>query len=145
MKTKMNDNLTVQCIGTQLGWIHEGSSKKRIEYCLDNKKSPRCLRAVQGHSGGFPTRPEMMEYTRIPHNWKEYIFHKGISWNSQSILESGLIRRRKENDKARQAVFLTQLNPFGNNPDEEKPHGDHTVPQKVHYHTCCKRNQYTVF
>ena len=35
--------------------------------------------------------------TRVPHNWKEYIFH----------------RRRKENDRARQAVFFTLLNPFG--------------------------------
>ena len=38
-------------------------------------------RALQGHSGGIPVRPEMMEYTLIPYNWKEYIFHNGILWN----------------------------------------------------------------
>ena len=62
-------------------------------------------------------------------------------WNTQSILESGIIPGGKENDKARQAVFCTPLNPFGNDPDEEKPHDDHTVPQKVHYQTCWKHNQ----
>ena len=39
------------------------------------------------------------------------------------------------------AVFFTPLNPFGNDPDEEKPHGDHTVPQKVHYQTYWKHDQ----
>ena len=38
----------------------------------------------------------------------------------------------QENFKARQAVFFTPLNPFGDDPDEEKPHGDHIVLQKVH-------------
>ena len=60
-------------------WIHliqQGSSKTRIEYCLDNKKSIWYLRAVQGHSGSTPIKPEMMEYTLFPHNWKEYIFHR---------------------------------------------------------------------
>ena len=56
-------------------------------------------------------------------------------------LGSGLIPGRKENDKARQAVFFMPLIPFGNDPDAEKPHGDYTVLQKVHYQTCWKRNQ----
>ena len=46
---------------------------------------------------------------------------------------------RKENDKARQAVCLAPLNPFGNDPDEEKPRDDCTVPQKVQYQTGWKR------
>ena len=83
----------------------------------------------------------MTEYTLIPYNWKEYIFHKGISWNSQSMLESGQIPGGKENDKARQAIFFTPLNPFGNDPDEEKPRDDYTVPQKVHYQTDWTHNQ----
>ena len=85
-----------------------------------------------------------MEYTPIPHNWKEFIFHMEISWNSHSLLESGIILGGKENDKARQAVFFTLLNPFGNDPDEEKPHDDYTVPQKVHYQTHWKHHQYAV-
>ena len=52
------------------------SSKRRIEHCLDNKKSLCYLRAFQGHSGGIPIGPEMMEYTFTPYSWKEYTFHK---------------------------------------------------------------------
>ena len=47
----------------------------------------------------------------------------------------------KENDKERQAVFFTPVNPFGNAPEEEELHFDHTVPQQVHDQTCWKRNQ----
>ena len=54
-----------------------------------------------------------MEFTLVPHKWKEYIYHKGISWNSQSIGESGLIPGGKENDMSR------KLNPFGSDPDAE--------------------------
>ena len=59
-------------------WIHlsrEGSSEKRVEYCLDNKKSLCYLRAIQTHSDGIPIRPGMMGYTFIPCDWKVHIFH----------------------------------------------------------------------
>ena len=72
-----------------------------------------------------------MGYVFIPRNWKKYIFHTGLSWNYQSILGNGFIPGRKEKDKARQAVFLTPTNPFGNDPVEEGPHDDYTVSQKV--------------
>ena len=52
------------------------------------------------------------------------------------MLGSGMIPRGKENDNARQAV-----NPFGDDPDEEEPHFDCTVRQKVHHETCWKRNK----
>ena len=71
-----------------------------------------------------------MNYTFIRCKWKDYIFHRGISWNSQSILGNGIIPGRKENDNARQAGFFSPLNPFGNDPEEEEPHFDDTVPQK---------------
>ena len=37
----------------------------------------------------------------------------------------------KEKDKVGQAVYLTPLNLFGSDPEEEKPHFDDTVPQKL--------------
>ena len=83
----------------------------------------------------------MMECTLIPYNWKGYVSHKGSSWNSHSILGSGLIPGGQEDDNARQQVSFTPLGPFGNNPDEEKPHDDYTVPQKVHYKPYWKHNQ----
>ena len=119
--------------------VHESSKKKRLEYCLDVKNSLCYVRAIQGLSGGIPIRREIMEYTLVPHNWKECVFHSGCSWNSQSIVGSGLIPEK--NDRVRQAAFLTPLNPSGNDPVEKELHGDHTVPQKVHYKTDSKRNQ----
>ena len=108
--------------------IHEGRSKKRFEYCVDHK-NPLCyLRAIQGHSGGIPIVPELMGHTSMR-------FHRGCSWDVQSFLESGLIPGGKENDKTRQAIFFTPLNLFGENLDEENPHDDYTIPQKVHFHT----------
>ena len=62
-----------------------------------------------------------------------------------AILVSGIIRGGKEKDKARQAVFLTPLNPFGKDPEEDKPHSDYTVPQKAPYETTWKRNQDAVY
>ena len=71
----------------------------------DHKNSLCYFRAIQGHSGGFPIVPELMGYTSIPCDWKEYIFHRGCSWGMQSILVNGLIRGGKENDKTPQAVL----------------------------------------
>ena len=51
----------------------------------------------------------------------------------------------KETDKARQAVFLTPTNHFGNDLEEEEPHDDYTVPQKVLYVTRLKHNQNIVY
>ena len=36
-----------------------------------------------------------MNYTLILYSWKDHIYHKGISWNFQSILGSGIIRKEK--------------------------------------------------
>ena len=47
--------------------------------------------------------------------------------------------------KARQAVFLTPLNPFGKDPEEEKRHSDYTVLQKAPCETKWKRNQDAVY
>ena len=91
---KFSDNHWIQL-------IQQGSSKKRIEYCLDDNKSLCYLRAIQGHSGGIPIRPEMMGYTFVSHNWKEYIFQRGTSWNFQSILVSGLIPGGNEGERQR--------------------------------------------
>ena len=54
-------------------------------------------------------------------------------------------RGTSSKDKARQTVFLTPTNPFGNDPEEEEPHDDYTVPQKVPYVTRWKHNQRAVY
>ena len=58
-------------------------------------------------------------------------------------LGNGLIPGGKEKDKARQAV--TPTNPFGNDPEGEEPHDDHTVPQKIFYVTRWKHDQNVLF
>ena len=120
----------------------EGRTKKRIECC---KIKDGFLCAIQGHSGGIPIEPELLGYVIIPRKWKRYILHRGPSWNYQSILGHGLIPGRKEKDKARQAVFPTPTNPFGNDPEEEERHDDNTVPQKVPCGTHWKHDQNAVF
>ena len=50
------------------------------------------------------------------------------------------------NDRARQSVFFTPLNPIGNDPEEEEErHSAYTVPQKVHYETYWNGNQDAVY
>ena len=111
--------------------IFEGSSETGMEYCR-NKDGILCYwRAIQGHSGCIPIEPEPMGYAFIPRNWKRYIFHRGLSWNLQSILGKGLFPGGKEKDKARHAVFPTPTNPSGDDPEEERPHDDFTVPHKA--------------
>ena len=51
----------------------------------------------------------------------------------------------KENDRARQSVFCTVLNPFGKDPEEEPRNFDYNVPQKQYYETHWKRNQDAIF
>ena len=122
-----------------------GSTKKRIEYYKD-KDGVLCYSgAVQGHSGGIAVGPKIMGYFLISQHWKKYLYQRGRSCDCQSVLDNGLIPWGKETDKARQAVFLTPTNPFGNDPEEERAHDDLTVPQKGPSITSWKPSQNAVF
>ena len=150
----MNDNVMVRDIGTLqkpvlmkafahkgardfddgywLRLIHDGSTKKRLEYCQDEDGNLSFFRAIQGHSASIPTSPVWMKYTPIPYDWKKYLYHIGSQWVIPGV---------KEDDKARQAVFLTGLNPFRRDPGEEKPHSNYTVPQRDPCGAEWERNQ----
>ena len=59
-----------------------------------NKNSRNVLlyiRAIQGHTGGNLTAPELMGHVCIPYKWKEFLFHRACSYDVTSILKSGLI------------------------------------------------------
>ena len=80
-------------------WIqlfHQGSKKVRFEYCENSHKSLAYLRAIQGHTGRMIIAPELMRHVLLPDKWKEFIYHKGCSFNMNSILEHGLIARGKD-------------------------------------------------
>ena len=124
--------------------IHEGSSGKRIVYWITRSLCVICelfrdtLVVFQKDQKWWNTRlfPAYRRSTSFTEEFRGILNpFWGVDWFWWG----------KENDKARQAVFFTPLNQFGNDTDEEKLHGDHTVPQKVHYQTCWKRNQDAVY
>ena len=115
--------------------------RKELNAAQIKMKSLCYLRAIQGHSGGIAIEQRLMGYVLIPQFWKRYIFHRGRSWNFQSILGNGLFPEGKEKDKACQAVFLTPTNHFGNDPEEEEPQDDYTVPRKAPYVATWKHTQ----
>ena len=49
------------------------------------------IRVIQGHTGGKTIMPELIGHVSIPSNWKEFIFHRGCSYDHRSITETGLV------------------------------------------------------
>ena len=96
--------------------------------------------AIQGHNGGNLMAPGLFGHVAIPYEWKELLLHRGCSFNCTSILQSGLVAGGRVSRDGRQTVFFTRLNPFGDNPDEEHPTDDLSIPRKVHYHSKWKTN-----
>ena len=99
------------------------------------------IRAIQEHTVGDMMAPELIGHVAIPHNWIEFVFHRGCSYNINSILEIGLIAGAKERKEGRQTIFFTPLNSFGKNPDEEETSDDIPLLRKVHYHSNWKHDQ----
>ena len=93
--------------------VYEGSNKTRFDYCVNSKNSLMYIRAIQGHTGGNLIALELMGHVIIPFNWKEFVFHRGCSFNCNSLLETGLISGVRESKEGRQTIFFTPLNPFG--------------------------------
>ena len=77
-------------------------------------------------------------------NWNKDTYSERLLQNCQSILEEGLVPRGKEKDKAREAVFLTPTNPFGNGLVEEEPRDYFAVRPKAFYVANEKDNQNAV-
>ena len=57
--------------------------------------------------------PEMLSHVLIPHNWKEFGFHRGCSFNLTSTLNAGLIAGGREGRETRHTVFFTPIGPMG--------------------------------
>ena len=74
--------------------ICKGSNKTRFQYCKNSADVPLCTRAI-GHPGGNVIAPELMGHVSMPSRRKEFLFHRGCSFDVTSILRSGLYRWRK--------------------------------------------------
>ena len=70
--------------------------------------------------------PELMGHVPIPFNWKEFVFHRGCSFN----LETGLIKGGKGTKEGRHTIFFTLFNAFGENSDEEEHSDDISLDQE---------------
>ena len=106
--------------------IYEGSNKTRIEYCESSKKSLVFFRAIQGHTGGNMTAPEVDGSRRYSIQLEKVcVSHGGCSFNINSILETGLIAGGGESKEWKTNNLLYTSQPFsGDNPDEEAPSDD---------------------
>ena len=119
--------------------VEQGSSKPRTDCCLENKKSI-CYSRDMGHSGGIPIRPDIMEHTLIPHTTERSAYFT-------EEFRGSLVPGRKENDKARQVVFFTPLNPFGTDPRcRETSRWSHcssksTLPNLLETQSICSSDQ----
>ena len=116
--------------------IYEGSNKMRFQYCINSKNSLLYIRAIQGHTGGNFIAPELMGHVDVPYKWKEFLFHRGCSFNVTSILTSGPITGGRESKEGRQTIFFTPLNPFGDKIQSKKDLAmTFSKSRKVHYHS----------
>ena len=75
----------------------------------------------------------MMGHVAIPYNWKEFLFHRGGSFNCTSILQSGLIAGERKQRRTTDHFHASQ--PVWGYPDEEHPTDNLSIPRKVHYHS----------
>ena len=55
----------------------------------------------------------------FPFRWKEFLYHRGCSSNSKSILQAGVIAGGRDRKEGRKIVFFTPLDPFGDEAQEE--------------------------
>ena len=116
--------------GSSIAWIPE------ISYLY--------IRVIHGRTGNMIAL-ELMGHVAIPYKWKEFLFHRGCSFDVTSIRRSGLLAGGRESKEGRQTIIFTPLNPFGDNPDEEEPRNDLSKPRKVHYHSEWKKSQNAFF
>ena len=121
-------------------YLYTGSNKTRFKYCKNSRDVLLYIRAFQGHTGGNVIAPELMGHVAIPDKWKEFLFHRGCSYDVISILKSGLIT-----GETRKLRRKTENNDFWDNPDEEEPSEDFSKSRRVHHHSKLKSGQGAVY
>ena len=85
--------------------IYKGSNTTRFQY----QYVLLYIRPIQGNTGGNVIAPELMGHVAIPSRRKEFLFHRGCSFDVTLILRSGLIAGGMESKEGRQTAFFTQM------------------------------------
>ena len=114
-------------------------------YCVCNKTGIPRQRGAALERPTFPANSpfrvperalELMGHVAIPFKWKEFVFHRGRSFDLKSILDAGLIAGAKKSKEGRQTV---------DHEIEEEFEGDLSKPRKIHYETKWKHSHDAVF
>ena len=87
-----------------------GSSETRFQCCMSSKETLPCSTCApfkDTQEENFIAL-ELLGYVAIPYNWKEFIVHKGSSFDCTSILKSGLVAGGRTSKDGRQTVFFAQ-------------------------------------
>ena len=138
----MEGAISLTEIGSTSSW--KGSNKTRFQYCQNSCGKLLCIRATQGHTRGEMIELEMPVHDLLLPNWKEFVFHRGCSFNLKSTLNARLIGGGREGRETRHTVFFTPLNPRRDE-IEEVFKGDLTKPRKVHCNTSWTQAQNAVY
>ena len=73
-----------------IGFIISGRVEAKHDFSTVRCGTLLFLRALQGHTGGYLIAPELMGHAPVPFKWKQFLFHRGRSFNLRSIFEAGL-------------------------------------------------------
>ena len=122
--------------------IWKWSSKFLFQYCKNSCDDLLYIRAIRGHTGGEVIAPELMGHVAIPIEWKEFLFHRGYSFNTNP--RYGTHRSGKESKEGRQTVFFTPLDPWRDETEEEFD-SDLFKSRTVHYQSKWKYSQDVVY
>ena len=90
MATFIGNGLQSASVGRLWSYVNSelNSRRKRNRHCKSSRNVLLCIRAIQGHTGGNVIAPELMGHVAIPYNLKELLFHRGSSYDVQSIQSS---------------------------------------------------------
>ena len=101
------------------------------------------LTAIQGHSGGNATDPELQDNVVLSEGFTEYIYHVGNVSEMHSTIRNGLIPGGQSLKRGRQSVFFTIVNPMEDDTGRDKTPRDLTKPRIAPYKNTWKPLQNT--
>ena len=126
---------------TEIGSIISGRAAARHDFSIAKIiVSLYCTFEFFEDTGRNLIEPKLMGHVAIPSKWKQFLFHRGSSFNLKSILEAGHIAGGKRNPRRTTNCVHHSLDPW-RNAIEEHIQGDMSKPRKVHHKTEWKRAQ----